>query len=233
MKDQRPKATDQRLFWEKLIVALDLDSENEIEKVVKELSPKKVKFKIGLIAFTKFGPGLVRKLAKKNIDIFIDLKLYDIPNTMKKTARVIVEMGCWAFTVHIKAGKDALAAVREEVEKVAQEKNIRKPLILGVTELTSSKASENDVLKLAALASEAKLDGVVASAQEAQTIKAKFKNLRIITPGIRSALDEKGDQRRITSAKTAFNSGADYIVVGRPIISKKDYLKAAQEVLNV
>lgn len=222
----------QILSWDKLIVALDLDNEEEIQKVVKILSPKDVKFKIGSIAFTKFGPQLVGQFTKKNIDIFVDLKLYDIPNTMKETSRVITEMGCWAFTVHIKAGKDALAAVKEEVEKVAQEKNIRQPLILGVTELTSSKASEDDVLKLVALASEAKLGGVIASAKEAPAIKAKFNNLKIVTPGIRSALDEKGDQRRITTAKTAFNSGADYIVVGRPIISKKDYLKAAQEVLS-
>ena len=211
---------------------MDLDSEKEIEKVVKELSPKNVKFKIGSIAFTKFGPELVRKFTKKNIDIFVDLKLYDIPNTMKETARVIAEMGCWAFTVHIKSGQEALAAVRDEVKKAAEEKNIRRPLMLGVTELTSSKASLEDVLKLVTLANDASLDGVIASAQEAQAIKAKFNNLKVITPGIRSAFDEKGDQERITTAKTAFNSGADYIVIGRPIISKKDYLKAAEEVLS-
>jgi len=223
---------DQKL-WEKLIVALDFDSEAEIEKAVDILSLKKVKFKIGSIAFTKFGPQLVEKFTKKNIDIFVDLKLYDIPNTMKETAKVIAEMSAWAFTVHIKAGTTALVAVKEQVEETAHEKNIRKPLILGVTELTSSKASEEDVLKLAALASNAKLDGVIASAKEAAAIKAKFKNLKVITPGIRSVLDEKGDQERITTAKTAFDSGADYIVVGRPIISKKDYLKAAEEILSV
>ncbi|MCK9614027.1 MAG: orotidine-5'-phosphate decarboxylase [Candidatus Omnitrophica bacterium] len=224
--------TDQRLPWGRLIVALDLGNEKEIEKVVEILAPKKAKFKIGSIAFTKFGPALVQKFTKKNIDIFVDLKLYDIPNTMKETARVITEIGCWAFTVHIKAGADALAAVRDEVKRAAEEKNIRKPLILGVTELTSSKASPEDVLKLVTLANDAKLDGVIASAQEAPAIKAKFDNLKVITPGIRSPFDAKGDQQRITTAKTAFESGADYIVVGRPIISKKDYLKAAEEVLS-
>ena len=221
------------LNWDKLIVALDLDSEKEIEKVVEILSLKKAKFKIGSIAFAKFGPQLVCKFTKKNIDIFVDLKLYDIPNTMKETAKVIAEMSAWAFTVHIKSGTPALVAVKEQIEETAHEKNIRKPLILGVTELTSSKASEQDVLKLAALASNAKLDGVIASAREARVIKTEFKNLKVITPGIRSAFDEKGDQERITTAKTAFDSGADYIVVGRPIISKKDYLKAAEEVLSV
>ncbi|MFA5271558.1 MAG: orotidine-5'-phosphate decarboxylase [Candidatus Omnitrophota bacterium] len=219
--------------WEKLIVALDLNSEKEIEKVVKVLSPKKAKFKIGSIAFTEFGPGLVKKFTKKKIDIFVDLKLYDIPHTMKETARVITEMGAWAFTVHIKSGKEALIAVRDEVKKTARQKKIRKPLILGVTELTSSKASRQDVLELVKFAHEARLDGVVASAQEARAIKAKYKKaLKVITPGIRSPLDEKGDQERITTAKTAFNNGADYIVVGRPIISQKDYLKAAEIVLR-
>lgn len=219
--------------WEKLIVALDLDSAKEIEKVVKVLAPKKAKFKIGSIAFTKFGPELVKKFTKKKIDIFVDLKLYDIPNTMKETAAVITEMGCWAFTVHIKSGLDALIAVRDEVKKTAHEKNIRKPLILGVTELTSVKASKEDVLNLVKLAYQAKLDGVIASPQEAKSIKAKFKKaLKVVTPGIRSPLDEKGDQKRITTAKTAIACGADYIVVGRPIISKKDYLKAAEEVLS-
>lgn len=218
--------------WRKLIVALDLDSKKEIEKAVKILSPRNVKFKIGSIAFAKFGPDIVRNFTKKNIDIFVDLKLYDIPNTMKETSRVIAEMAAWAFTVHIKSGEAALAAVCSEVKRFAQEKNTRKPLVLGVTELTSSKVSEQDVLKLVKLADNAKLDGVIASAKEARAIKTKFKNLKVITPGIRSPLDEKGDQQRITTATTAFNLGADYIVVGRPIISKKNYLKAAEEVLS-
>lgn len=221
-----------RMSWQKLIVALDLHSEREIEKVVKTLAPKRVKFKIGSIAFTKFGPALVRKFTKKNIDIFIDLKLHDIPNTMKETARVITEMKCWAFTVHIKAGAKALMAVRDEVKRAALKKKISKPMILGVSELTSSKASKNDVLKLVRAASSAGLDGVIASAKEAKAIKSRFRKLKVITPGIRSPLDEKGDQQRITTAKTAFAFGADYIVVGRPIVSKKNYLKAAEEILS-
>ncbi len=139
---------DHRLQWERLIVALDLHSEREITRAVKTLAPKRVKFKIGSIAFTKFGPELVRKFTRKDIDIFVDLKLHDIPNTMKETARIIAEMKCWAFTVHTKAGIKALMAVRDEVRQVAFSKKTRKPIILGVTELTSSKASEKDVLKL-------------------------------------------------------------------------------------
>ncbi|MDD5583817.1 MAG: orotidine-5'-phosphate decarboxylase [Candidatus Omnitrophica bacterium] len=219
--------------WNKLIVALDLDEKAEIFRVVKALAPKKVKFKIGSIAFTKFGPQLLKKIISRKIDIFLDLKLYDIPNTMKQTAAVIAGMGCWAFTVHIRAGQEALESVRDEVVRVCAAKKMRKPLILGVTELTSGEAAKAKVVELADQARIAGIDGVIASAQEASAIKAKFDNhLLVITPGIRNPKDDKGDQQRITTAQTAFYEGADYIVVGRPIISKKNYLKAAQEVLS-
>lgn len=220
-----------QISWARLIVALDLDDEKKIESVVKTLAPKKVKFKIGSIAFTKFGPKLVKKLVKKKIDVFLDLKLYDIPNTMKETARVITQMGCWAFSVHIKAGLEALRAVRREVRSVSTK---RKPLILGVTELTSSNATLTEVINLVVQAKSVGLDGVIASSQEAQAIKAKFGNtLKVITPGIRNASDEVGDQKRTTTAQTAFKNGANYIVVGRPIIAKRDYLKAAEEILGI
>ncbi|MDD5194543.1 MAG: orotidine-5'-phosphate decarboxylase [Candidatus Omnitrophica bacterium] len=216
--------------WNKLIVALDLKKRSEIDKVIKALAPKGVKFKIGSIAFTKFGPQLVKRIIERKIDVFLDLKLYDIPNTMSQTAGLIAEMGCWAFTVHIKAGSEALSAVREEVNRQPHTRG--KPLILGVTELTSKASNEMQVLELAACAQGCRLDGVIASSQEAAAIKAKFPRLLVITPGIRSPQDEKGDQRRVTTANTAFNQGADYIVVGRPIVAKRDYLKAAQEVLS-
>jgi orotidine-5'-phosphate decarboxylase len=233
MLNQRPTANNQRLFWDRLIVALDLDSKQEIERVVKILAPKKVKFKIGTIAFTKFGPQLAHKFIAKKIDIFLDLKLYDIPNTMKKTANVIAQMGCWAFTVHIKAGKEALEAVKEEMALVSRVNKLRKPLILGVTELTSYRASLKEVLGLAEKACIAGLDGVIASAKEAAAIKDKFgTQLKVVTPGIRNPRDEAADQKRITTSQTAIKNGADYIVVGRPIIAKKDYLKAAEEILS-
>lgn len=221
------------LNWDKLIVALDLERKKDIEKAVKTLSGKGVKFKIGSIAFTKFGPSLVKKFTAKNIDIFLDLKLYDIPNTMKQTAGVITEMGCWAFTVHAKAGPEALGAVKEEVASRAAVKKIRKPLILAVTELTSSAASTEGVLALARQARAAGLDAVVASSREAEAIKKEFGNvLKVVTPGIRGPRDRAGDQKRVTTARAAFKNGADYIVVGRPIIGQNNFLRAAREVLS-
>jgi orotidine-5'-phosphate decarboxylase len=219
--------------WKKLIVALDFDDKKLINKVVKTLSPKGVKFKIGLQAFTKYGPELLKPLIKQKADIFLDLKLHDIPNTMKSAAAVIAGMGCWAFTVHTKAGIEALKEVRAQVLLTSKQKKLRCPLILGVTELTSSNAGLEDVLKLAKLAADARIDGVIASAKEASAIKRKYGNkLKVITPGIRNPNDDIGDQKRVMTAKNAFAAGADFIVVGRPIISKKDYLKAAIEVLK-
>lgn len=219
--------------WTKLIVALDFDDKKLINKVVKALSPKGVKFKIGLQAFIKYGPDLLKPLIRQKADIFLDLKLHDIPNTMKSAAAVIAQMGCWSFTVHTKAGVEALEAVKKETAYWAKKSGKRRPLILGVTELTSSNASLEQVLALADIAVKAKIDGVIASANEAKAIKKKYgKLLKVITPGIRNPNDDIGDQKRIMTAKNAFANGADYIVVGRPIISKKDCLTAAIEVLK-
>lgn len=218
--------------WNKLIVALDLKDKAKIKKIIKALKPQGVKFKIGSLAFTKFGPDFIRQTTKGGHDVFLDLKLYDIPNTMRETAAVIAQMKVWAFTVHIKAGKIALCAVGDEVRKVCQKQKMRKPLVLGVTELTSRASKRERVVKLAAVAKAAGLDGVIASAKEAALIKKKFPELKVITPGIRNQQDKRGDQCRVATAKEAFLKGADYIVVGRPIISQKDYLKAAQDLLK-
>jgi len=219
--------------WKKLIVALDLDSAAEIERVVRVLAPKGVKFKIGPVAFIRLGPGLVKKLIRRKADVFIDFKLYDIPHTMQEAASAIVDLGAWAFTVHTKSGVEALRAVRQAVNRRAKKIKGRKPLILGVTELTSAYAGLEQVISLAVQAQAARLDGVIASAQEAASIKARCgKSLLVVTPGIRNPSDAAGDQKRVTTAAQAFSAGADYIVVGRPIIGKPDYLKAAMEILK-
>lgn len=217
--------------WDKLIVALDLEDKAKIEKVVEALYPRGVKFKIGSIAFTKFGPDFVRGFISRGIDIFLDLKLYDIPNTMAKAAAVITELGCWAFTVHLQAGNEALASVKQAVVNMAKKINKPKPLILGVSVLTSVVATSDEVKDLVKRADFLGLDGVIASANEVEEIKQVFTKLKVITPGIRNRLDLCGDQKRVATAKMAIAKGADYIVVGRPIIEKDDYLAAAEEVL--
>ena len=218
--------------WQQLIIALDIVDEKKINDVVNALGPKGVKFKIGTIPFTEFGPQFVKDLINKGADVFLDLKLHDIPNTMANTAKSITEMNCWAFTVHLKAGEKALSEVKNVVRQISQEKGVRKPLILGVSVLTSEKAQENEVMSLISLADKVGIGGVIASAYEAKAIKKSFPKLIVVTPGIRGPKDVQGDQVRVMTANQAFENGADYIVVGRPIIEKGDYLKAAQEVLE-
>lgn len=220
------------LKYDRLIVALDSDDKKKLLAIAKALGPKGVKFKIGLRAFVKFGPALVKQFTDKGYDVFLDLKLHDIPNTMKQAAAVMAEMGVWAFTVHTKAGEEALRQVKAEVEAVAKKCGKKKPIILGVTELTSSNASQADVMKLIDIADKVGID-CVCSAQEAAAIRARCPKMRIVTPGIRGPEDAVGDQKRVMTAKAAFKEGASFIVVGRPIIEKKDYAKAAEGVLSV
>jgi len=218
--------------WEKLVIALDLEQRSEIEKAVNILGPKGVKFKIGSIAFTKFGPDFVKRFINQGIDIFLDLKLYDIPNTMARTSSIITELGCWAFTVHLQSGVEALRAVKKSVTETAIKLDKAAPLILGVSVLTSSNATKLEINQLVKQADQAGLEGVISSANDVKEIKKDFPKLKVITPGIRNPLDQKGDQKRVATASVAFANGADYIVVGRPIIEKSDYLKAAEEILK-
>ena len=216
--------------WNKLIVALDLTSQKKIKGVIKELSPRVKKFKVGLIAYTKFGPQIIKWAKKRGAKVFLDFKLYDIPNTMVETAKNFIDLDVWAFTVHIKAGEEALRALKKELTKEASRRKKKRPLIIGVTELTSKKASLAQVLKLAKVAKRSNLDGVVCSVWEAKTIKTKL-GLRTITPGIRK-VKTGDDQRRVATFKDVLKNKVDYCVVGRPIVKEKNPLKAAQDILK-
>lgn len=218
--------------WEKLIVALDLEKKIEIEKIVDALAPRGVKFKIGSIAFIKFGPDFVRGLISRGVDIFLDLKLYDIPNTMAKTSSIITELECWAFSVHLSSGGEALGAVKGAVAATAKRLNKPAPLILGVSVLTSAKATKAEINSLVKRADYAGLGGVISSASDVKEIKKDFPKFKVVTPGIRNPSDDRGDQKRVATASVAFANGADYIVVGRPIIGKENYLRAAEEILR-
>ncbi|UCD15704.1 MAG: orotidine-5'-phosphate decarboxylase [Candidatus Omnitrophota bacterium] len=216
--------------WDKVIVALDVTSEDEAKKILDALSVKVKKFKIGLIVYTKFGPKVINWVKERGCDVFLDFKLFDIPNTMIETAKNFIDLGAWAFTVHLKAGQKNLAGLSAAVTKEAKRKNKRKPLIIGVTELTSSESPLKRVMELAGVAAASNMDGVVCSVWEAKAIKKKHK-LVTITPGIRNK-KASDDQRRVATVKDAVKNKVDYFVVGRPIIKAKDYLKAAQGLLK-
>jgi len=216
--------------WNKLIVALDVVSEKKLKRIVTKLSPKAKKFKIGLIAYTRFGPKVIREVKKRDGEVFLDFKLYDIPNTMVETAKAFIDLGVWAFTVHLKSGEKALRILKKEIKKEAKRKRKKAPLIIGVTELTSKKAAPAKVLALAKVAKKARLDGVVCSVWEAKKIKQRF-GLKTITPGIRPK-KLKDDQKRVATVKQALKNKVDYFVVGRPIVNKSNYLQAAEQILN-
>lgn len=216
--------------WDKLVVALDLDSQEKIKEIINTLSSKVNKFKIGPVAFVRFGPQALSWAKEKKADVFLDLKFYDIPNTMIEAAKALVDLDVWAFTVHLKAGKDSLSLLSSCVSEYAKEKKKRKPLIFGVTELTSEEISLERVLFLAKKGKEAGIDGIVSSVWEAKKIKDET-GLLTVTPGIRkeSAGD---DQRRTATLRAAKEANVDYYVVGRPIIKNPRPLLAAESLME-
>lgn len=218
------------LHWNKLIVSLDVDKKSAVNRIVEAL-PKVTIYKIGLIPFIMGGPALVEYLISKRKKVFLDLKFYDIPNTMSEALKIVMKQKIWGLTVHASNTEDALRRLAETAQGVSLK---NRPLIVGVTQLTSKAAGLSDILPLAQRARDAGLSGVVASAQEAAAIKQKTgKEFLVFTPGIRPAADQgKDDQKRVTTFSEALRNGADYMIVGRPIYKDADYLKNAESVLR-
>ncbi|NIR27649.1 MAG: orotidine-5'-phosphate decarboxylase [Gammaproteobacteria bacterium] len=221
----------------KIIVALDFEQEADALALVDRLEPSRCRLKVGKEMFTRNGPKLIEKLVAKNYDVFLDLKFHDIPNTVAGACRSAAELGVWMINVHALGGKRMMAAAREALEQGSN-----KPLLIGVTILTSmgeadlvqiglSGTPADNVSRLALLAEEAGLDGVVCSPKEVallrETVKADFK---LVTPGIRPAWAEKGDQTRITTPADALRLGSDYLVIGRPITRADDPLEALAKI---
>lgn len=210
----------------RLIVALDVDTLKEAIELVDTLKGHVKIFKIGSVLFTRCGPEAVRAVRRKGVGVFLDLKFHDIPNTVRRSAAAAEAQGVSMFTVHACGGQEMMVAARQGAPKTK---------ILAVTVLTSqgrAARAKDEVLRLARAALDAGLDGVVASAQEVGALRKNFKrNFLIITPGIRPRGSRPNDQRCIAHPKEALAGGADYIVVGRPIIEAGDPLKAAKEIL--
>ena len=230
---------------DKLIVALDVDTFEEARKLIEVLSPVVDIFKVGSQLFTACGPAAVGYLLAMDKKVFLDLKFHDIPNTVACAVSAAVgihspnvksSQGIFMYTLHTQGGREMLAAAVSAAAQKANELGIPKPLGLGVTVLTSEEKKDNItnlVLERARLAKESGLDGVVASAQEAQLIRREFgKDFIIVTPGIRSKDAEAGDQKRVATAAEAIRSGSDFLVVGRPIVKAAHPQEAAQKILE-
>lgn len=214
----------------KIIIALDFDDLKTSEKIVKELIHYVDIFKIGLELFSKYGKDSIKMVQNYGGKVFLDLKFYDIPNTVKKAVEVITEYKIFMFNLHTLGGVEMMREARIAAEKRAKELKIKKPLILGITLLTSidkkildeelkiRKNIKNYVKHLAQLAKKSNLDGVVCSPLEIKSIRKEYgKNFLIVTPGIRLKEDQKFDQKRIMTPSDAIKQGADFIVMGRSI----------------
>ncbi|ENM3848407.1 orotidine-5'-phosphate decarboxylase [Vibrio cholerae] len=209
----------------KVIVALDYDNLADALAFVDKIDPSTCRLKVGKEMFTLFGPDFVRELHKRGFSVFLDLKFHDIPNTCSKAVKAAAELGVWMVNVHASGGERMMAASREILETYGKDR----PLLIGVTVLTSMEstdlqgigilsAPQDHVLRLATLTKNAGLDGVVCSAQEASLLKQNLgREFKLVTPGIRPAGSEQGDQRRIMTPAQAIASGSDYLVIGRPI----------------
>ena len=229
----------------RLIVALDTDDGEDIDQLSETLADIVPWVKVGFQAFSTLGNEAFSWLSGRGHKIFLDLKFHDIPNTVARDVGTMTKHGAHMINMHASGGFEMMQAARKSAEDAAAENNIPAPILLGVTVLTSidetgfqrNFASERGLTKqvvyLAQLAQEAGLTGVVASPLEIEAIrKACGDDFVIVTPGIRPKWAESGDQRRITTPAEAIRRGADYIVVGRPIIDVEDPFEAAEMILE-
>jgi len=225
---------------DRLIIALDVDNASRALELHESLRDGVGMFKIGMQLFTAAGPELVRQIVSRGSRVFLDLKYHDIPNTVAMAAIEATRLGVSMFNVHASGGREMMTRAAGAVAEVAAREGLTKPTVLGVTLLTSadqetlrqlgiSDEPAQVVGRLAALAKSSNLDGVVASAHEIKIVRNQVSdaNFKIVCPGIRSASDPADDQRRTMSVVDAISAGADYVVVGRPILSAADPLKAA------
>ena len=228
----------------RLIVALDVPNIGEAEKLVKLLSPLVEVFKVGNELFTASGPSAIQMIHSYGSQVFLDLKFYDIPNTVGSACEAAVRYKVFMLNVHSLGGKQMMFQTVQSVHKTAEELGIVPPKVLGVTILTSmkdldlkevgiTKKLEKEVVSLAELAKACGLDGVVASAHEIELIRQKTApDFLIVTPGVRPVWAAHGDQKRVMTPKEAIEKGANFIVVGRPITQSPSPLEATEKVLS-
>jgi len=217
----------------RIIVALDFPDRDSALGLAGRLDPLGCRLKVGKELFTRAGPALVEELQGMDFDLFLDLKFHDIPNTVAAACAVAADLGVWMVNVHASGGRRMMEAARERLEQVSS-----RPMLIAVTVLTSmdgadlaeigiSAEPQQQVRRLAYLAREAGLDGVVCSPLEAALLKQDLgAAFRLITPGVRPANAALDDQRRVMTPAQALAGGSDYLVIGRPITAAADPLAA-------
>ncbi len=221
----------------KIIVALDFADAASALALVERLDPGLCRLKVGKELFTAAGPELVRVLVARGFDVFLDLKFHDIPNTVAAACRAAAGLGVWMLNVHASGGHRMMMAAQEALSDLSQ-----RPLLIAVTVLTSMRAEDlsevgvadapaDQVLRLARLSKQCKLDGVVCSAQETSMLRADLgADFRLVTPGIRPTGAEIGDQRRVMTPAEALRAGSTDLVIGRPITAAADPMAALKQI---
>ncbi len=232
---------------DRLIVALDVATFEEARVLIDNLQDSVDIFKVGFQQFVAYGPFITRYLQSKGKKVFLDLKFHDIPNTVSSGVKSAVGLSVaphqdkdfapvFMLTVHAVGGREMLEAAAKAAREQAQALGVVKPLIVAVTVLTSAPKEESTqatVLARARLAKEAGLDGVVASVEEAEAIRRELgKDFIIVTPGIRPAGADKGDQQRVATPAVAIAAGSSFLVVGRPIVQEANPKAAALNILK-
>ena len=223
-----------------IIVALDFPTRDAALALADQLDPALCRVKVGKELFTRCGPQVVSALADKGFEVFLDLKFHDIPNTTAMAVKAAAEMGVWMVNVHASGGSKMMSAARQSLISYGTDK----PHLIAVTVLTSMEQSDlaelgitltpaQQVVKLATLAQQSGLDGVVCSAQEATLLKQQLGNdFMLVTPGIRPASSSQDDQKRVMTPAQAVNAGVDYMVIGRPITKAASPLDALNAIVR-
>lgn len=233
MSEKRDRVIDPRC----VVVALDLSDAGAVMELASGLDPDNCRLKVGKELYTHCGPALVERLVADGFDVFLDLKFHDIPNTVAGACAAAADLGVWMVNVHALGGRRMMEAARAAVAQKSHQ-----PLLIAVTILTSmgerdlheiglSGSAEDNVLRLAKLAEQSGLDGVVCSPLEVMALARECRGgFQFITPGIRPAGAQANDQKRITTPVDALKSGADYLVIGRPITAADNPLAALQAI---
>jgi len=229
---------------DRIIFALDVDHFHQAQQWVTLLKDRVGIFKVGKQLFTHSGPKVIDMISQKGQKVFLDLKYHDIPNTVAKAGEEATKHQVAMFNLHALGGFEMMRKTVEASRAISKNLGLSKPIILAVTILTSMDEESikevgiqgplaDEVGRLASLAQNAGVDGVVASPKEIGIIRERCgEKFLIVTPGIRHPSDTKDDQRRTLTPREAIEAGADYLVIGRPIKEAKDPIEAVQKMIE-
>lgn len=216
-----------------LIIALDVDSFKKAKRFINILWPKVKIFKVGLQLFINCGQKIIKEIHRKGGEVFLDLKFYDIPNTVSNAVRQAVHLKVKMLTLHISGEKEMLKTAVKAAKEEAKKLKIKRPLLIGVTVLTSQETNPQKVLALAKIGLNCGLDGVVCSVKEVPLLRKKLKKkFIIVTPGIRPNTQNSDDQKRVATAQQATKLGSDFLVMGRPILEAENPLSIVKKLVS-